>query len=119
VPQPDLDLTAGEGGEELRLGPGRGRLDVAAQRDPGRLGLPGRRAAVRSVRAASIAAARRRSRWGPASMSDIAVLAHLAPVLGMAPSGPAVRRALGLAGGTAMLERIARPARRPGRMCGS
>ena len=43
VPQPDLDLTAGQGGEELRLGPGRGRgrLDVAAQRDPGRLGLPG------------------------------------------------------------------------------
>jgi hypothetical protein len=41
-------------------------------------------------------------------MSDIAVLAHLAPVLGAAPSGPAVRRALGLAGGTAMLERIAR-----------
>ena len=43
MPQPDLDLTAGQGGEELRLGPGRGRgrLDVAAQRDPGRLGLPG------------------------------------------------------------------------------
>jgi Transposase DDE domain group 1 len=45
---------------------------------------------------------------GATSMSDIAVLAHLAPVLGAAPSGPAVRRALGLAGGTAMLERIAR-----------
>ncbi len=45
---------------------------------------------------------------GAASMSDIAVLAHLAPVLGTAPSGPTVRRALDLAGGTAMLERIAR-----------
>jgi hypothetical protein len=32
------------------------------------------------------------------SMSDIAVLAHLAPVLGVAPSGPTVRRALDLAG---------------------
>jgi hypothetical protein len=45
---------------------------------------------------------------GAVSMSDIAVLAHLAPVLGTAPSGPTVRRALDLAGGTAMLERIAR-----------
>ena len=45
---------------------------------------------------------------GATSMSDIAVLAHLAPVLGAAPSGPTVRRALELAGGTAMLERIAR-----------
>ena len=45
---------------------------------------------------------------GATSMSDIAVLAHLAPVLGDAPSGPTVRRALDLAGGTAMLDRIAR-----------
>jgi len=45
---------------------------------------------------------------GATSMSDIAVLAHLAPVLGDAPSGATVRRALELAGGTAMLERIAR-----------
>ncbi len=45
---------------------------------------------------------------GATSMSDIAVLAHLAPVLGTAPSGPTVRRALDLAGGTAMLDRIAR-----------
>jgi hypothetical protein len=30
---------------------------------------------------------------GATSMSDIAVLAHLAPVLGDAPSGPTVRRA--------------------------
>jgi hypothetical protein len=44
---------------------------------------------------------------GATSMSDIAVLAHLAPVLGIAPSGPTVRRSLDLAGGTAMLERIA------------
>src|SRR5579864_6553927 len=42
------------------------------------------------------------------SMSDIAVLAHLAPVLGAAPSGPTVRRALDLAGTPAMLDRIAR-----------
>ena len=45
---------------------------------------------------------------GATSMSDIAVLAHLAPVLGDAPSGPTMRRALDLAGGTAMLERIAK-----------
>jgi len=45
---------------------------------------------------------------GAASMSDIAVLAHLSPVLGAAPSGPTVRRALDLAGGAAMLDRIAR-----------
>src|SRR5262249_46927151 len=45
---------------------------------------------------------------GAASMSDIAVLAHLAPVPGDAPSGPTVRRALDLAGGAAMLDRIAR-----------
>jgi hypothetical protein len=41
-------------------------------------------------------------------MSDIALLAHLAPVPGTAPSGPTARRALNLAGGTAMLDRIAR-----------
>ena len=35
---------------------------------------------------------------GAASMSDIALLAHLAPVLGDAPSGPTVRRAPDLAG---------------------
>jgi Transposase DDE domain group 1 len=45
---------------------------------------------------------------GAASMSDIAVLAHLAPVLGDAPSGPTVRRALDLAGAPAVLDRIAR-----------
>ena len=45
---------------------------------------------------------------GATSMSDIAVLAHLAPVLGDAPSGPTIRRALDLAGSTAMLERIAK-----------
>ena len=45
---------------------------------------------------------------GAASMSDIAVLVHLAPVLGDAPSGPTVRRALDLAGTAAMLDRIAR-----------
>ena len=45
---------------------------------------------------------------GATSMSDIAVLAHLAPVLGNAPSGPTARRALDLAGTPAMLDRIAR-----------
>jgi Transposase DDE domain group 1 len=45
---------------------------------------------------------------GATSMSDIAVLAHLAPVLGDAPSGPTVRRALDLAGTPAALDRIAR-----------
>jgi Transposase DDE domain group 1 len=45
---------------------------------------------------------------GATSMSDIALLAHLAPVLGDAPSGPTARRALDLAGTPAMLERIAR-----------
>jgi hypothetical protein len=45
---------------------------------------------------------------GATSMSDIAVLAHLAPVLGDAPSGPTVRRALDLAGGAAVPDRIAR-----------
>ena len=45
---------------------------------------------------------------GATSMSDIALLAHLAPVLGDAPSAPTVRRALDLAGTPAMLDRIAR-----------
>ena len=45
---------------------------------------------------------------GATSMSDIAVLAHLAPVLGDAPSGPTARRALDLASTPAMLDRIAR-----------
>jgi len=45
---------------------------------------------------------------GATSMSDIALLAHLSPVLGAAPSGPTVRRALDLAGAPGMLDRIAR-----------
>jgi hypothetical protein len=45
---------------------------------------------------------------GATSMSDIALLAHLAPVLGGAPSGPTVRRALDLAGMAAVLDKIAR-----------
>jgi Transposase DDE domain group 1 len=45
---------------------------------------------------------------GATSMSDVALLAHLAPVLGGAPSGPTVRRGLDLAGAPAMLDRIAR-----------
>jgi len=59
----------------------------------------------RGIVLASVAAA---IALGATSMSDIAVLAHLAPVLGDAPGGPTVRRALELAGGAAMLERIAR-----------
>jgi len=45
---------------------------------------------------------------GATSMSDIALLAHLVPVLGGAPSGPTARRALDLAGAPATLDRIAR-----------
>jgi hypothetical protein len=45
---------------------------------------------------------------GATSMSDIALLAHLSPLLGPAPSGPTVRRALELAGSPRMLDRIAR-----------
>ena len=45
---------------------------------------------------------------GATSMSDIAVLAHLAPVLGGPPSGPTVRRALDLACHVARRDRIAR-----------
>src|SRR3984957_9404930 len=45
---------------------------------------------------------------GATSMSDIALLAHLSPVLGAAPSGPTARRALDLAGTPRMLDRIAR-----------
>src|SRR4051794_25946778 len=52
---------------------------------------------------------------GATSMSDIALLAHLAPVLGDAPSGPTVRRALDRAGAPAVLDRIARArAKAPG-----
>jgi hypothetical protein len=45
---------------------------------------------------------------GATSMRDIALLAHLAALLGAAPSGPTARRALDLAGTPAMLDRIAR-----------
>ncbi len=45
---------------------------------------------------------------GATSMSDIALLAHLAPVPGDAPGGPAVRRALELAGSPRMAGRVAR-----------
>jgi hypothetical protein len=59
----------------------------------------------RGVELVSLAAA---IALGATSMSDIALLAHLAPVLGDAPSGPTVRRTLDLAGTPAVLERIAR-----------
>ena len=45
---------------------------------------------------------------GATSMSDIALLAHLGPVLGDAPSGATVRRALDLAGTPAAQDRIGR-----------
>jgi hypothetical protein len=55
---------------------------------------------------------------GATSMSEIALLAHLAPVLGTAPAGPTVRRALGLAGAPAMLDKIARARARAARTSG-
>jgi hypothetical protein len=45
---------------------------------------------------------------GAASMSDIALLAHLAPLFGTAASGPTVRRTLDLAGDRKTRDRIAR-----------
>ena len=56
---------------------------------------------------------------GATSMSDIAVLAHLAPVLGAAPSGPTIRRTLDLAGARPCWTGSPVPARRPGRTYGS
>jgi hypothetical protein len=56
---------------------------------------------------------------GATSMSDIALLAHLAPVLRAAPSGPKVRRALDLAGTPTALDKIARAHARAGRTPGS
>ena len=45
---------------------------------------------------------------GATSMSDIGLLAHLAPLFGAPPSGPTIRRALDLAGSPRMLDRVAR-----------
>ena len=56
---------------------------------------------------------------GATSMSDIALLAHLAPLFGAAPSGPTVRRALDLAGPRACWTGSPAPARRPARTRGS
>ncbi|HEY1005430.1 MAG TPA: hypothetical protein VGD83_37950 [Streptosporangiaceae bacterium] len=72
----------------------------AALRRKGAWPLPGRGVALLSMAAAIP--------LGATSMSDIALLAHLTPLLGAAPSGPTVRRALDLAGTPAMLDRIAR-----------
>ena len=55
---------------------------------------------------------------GATSMSDIALLAHLAPVLGAAPSGPTVRRALELAGARPCWTGSPAPARKPARTPG-
>ena len=51
---------------------------------------------------------------GATSMSDIALLAHLAPLLGAAPSGPTVRRALDLADPRACWTGSPGPGRGPG-----
>jgi hypothetical protein len=56
---------------------------------------------------------------GAASMSDIALLAHLAPVLGDAPSGPTARRGLDLAGTPARLDKVARARARAARTRGT
>ena len=72
----------------------------AALRRAGKSPLLGRGAALVSM---AVAVA-----LGATSMSDIAVLSHLAPVLGAAPSGPTIRRTLDLAGTPAVLDRIAR-----------
>src|SRR6266568_2375477 len=74
-------------------------LSVALRR-PGKSPLFDRGAALVSM---AVAVA-----LGATSMSDIAVLAHLSPVLGAAPSGPTIRRTLDLAGTPAVLDRIAR-----------
>ena len=55
---------------------------------------------------------------GATSMSDIALLAHLAPVLGAAPSGPTVRRALELAAPRPCWTGSPAPARKPARTPG-
>ena len=56
---------------------------------------------------------------GATSMSDIAVLAHLAPVLGTAPSGPTVRRPWTWPAGRRCWSGSPALARRPARTCGS
>jgi hypothetical protein len=50
---------------------------------------------------------------GATSMSDIALLAHLSPVLGAAPSGPTVRRASTWPGPRACWTASPGPGRRP------
>ena len=118
---------------------GWGRALKVTADGPGLVGHAGalllRKAADQAGLTAGLSAALRKARQSPAldrgtvlvsmavaialgatSMSDIAVLAHLAPVLGDAPSGPTVRRALDLAGTPAMLDRIAR-ARAKARAC--
>jgi hypothetical protein len=103
-------------GDRGRGGPGRPRRGGALRKAAGQAGLTGQLSAAlrkagtapafdRGIVLVSLAAA---IAPGATSMSDIALLAHLAPVLGDAPSGPTVRRALDLAGTPAMLDRIAR-----------
>ena len=53
---------------------------------------------------------------GATSMSDVALLRHLAPLMGSGPSGPTARRALEQAGAERALDRIAR-ARAKARAC--
>ena len=53
---------------------------------------------------------------GATSMSDVALLRHLTPLMGSGPSGPTARRALEQAGAERALDRIAR-ARAKARVC--
>jgi hypothetical protein len=76
--------------------------DHALKVTAGGAGLVGHAGAVLLRKAAD------QARLTATTMSDIAVLAHLAPVLRDAPSGPTVRRALDLVGTPAVLDRIAR-----------
>jgi hypothetical protein len=56
---------------------------------------------------------------GAASMSDIALLTHLAPVFGDAPSGPTVRRAWTWPARRPCWTGSPAPGRRPARTCGT
>ena len=103
-------------GHRGREGPGRARRAILLRKAADQAGLTAALSSAlrkkgtsplldRGIVLVSMAAA---IALGATSMSDIAVLAHLAPVLGTAPSGPTVRRALDLAGKPYVLDRIAR-----------
>ena len=56
---------------------------------------------------------------GATSMSDVALLRHLAPLMGSGPNGPTARRALEQAGQSGPWTGSPAPGRRPGRARGS